>query len=286
MTIHPKTKIGLVHYTVADMAKQIAFYQDILGFHLLRHEGDEAALGTDQHELLRLTAVPGAKRHRMTTGLYHTAFLVPSRRDLAHIMRRIIETQTPIQGTTNHGTHLAIYLPDPEGNGIEIAWDFPREDWPMKDGKMDFASMPRQGIDLEELFAELERDRSQWLGLPADASVGHIHLRVADLRRSNEFYHQMLGFDVTLDGLGMGALFVSAGGYHHHIGMNIWQGAGMPPPPPEATGLRYYTVLLPEQAELERVVTRVKEAGIELSQTGDGVLVRDPSQNGVLFQVA
>lgn len=285
MTIHPKTRIGPVHYTVANLARQIAFYQDILGFKLRWQEGDEASLGTEKHELLRLTAVPGATRHRRTTGLYHTAFLVPTRRDLAHLMRRILETGTPIQGTTNHGTHLAIYLPDPEGNGIELAWDFPPEEWPMKNGRMDFGTMPRQGIDLEELFTELERDNSPWMGLPADAVIGHVHLHVANLQPSRAFYHQLLGFDVTLDGEGMGALFVSAGGYHHHIGMNVWKGVGLPPAPPEATGLRYYTVLLPDQGELESVVALLKQADVELTEKDDGVLVRDPSQIGVLFRV-
>mgnify|MGYP001235033257 CR=1 FL=1 len=285
MNIHPETRMGPVHYTVANLARQIAFYTDILGFKLRWQEGDEASLGTDERELLRLTAVPGAKRHPRTTGLYHTAFLVPTRWDLAHLMRRLLETGVPLHGTSNHGTHLAIYLPDPEGNGIELAWDFPREVWPMKNGRMDFGAMPRQGIDLAELFTELERDGMPWTGLPADTVVGHVHLHVADLQPSRAFYHEILGFDVTLDGEGMGALFVSAGGYHHHIGMNVWKGVGLPPAPPDAVGLRYYTVLLPNRAELERVGSLLKQADVELTERDDGILVRDPSQIGILFRV-
>lgn len=285
MTMHPETRMGPVHYTVANLPRQIAFYRDILGFKLRWQEGDEASLGTDEHELLRLTAVPGATRQRRTTGLYHTAFLVPTRWDLAHLMRRLLETGVPLHGTSNHGTHLAIYLPDAEGNGIELAWDFPQEVWPMKDGRMDFAAMPRAGIDLADLFAELERDGSPWLGIPDDTVVGHVHLHVVDLQSSRAFYHQLLGFDVTLDGEGMGALFVSAGGYHHRIGMNVWKGVGLPPAPPDATGLRYFTVLLPDQGELERVVSLLKQADMELTDQDGGVLARDPSQIGVLFRV-
>lgn len=285
MTMHPETRMGPVHYNVANLARQIAFYTEILGFKLRWRDGDEASLGTDERELLRLIAVPGATRHPRTTGLYHTAFLVPTRRDLAHLMRRLLETGVPLHGTSNHGTHLAIYLPDPEGNGIELAWDFPREVWPMKNGRMDFGAMPRRGIDLAELFAELERDGTPWTGLPADTVVGHVHLHVADLQSSRAFYHELLGFDVTLDGDGLGALFVSAGGYHHHIGMNVWKGVGLPPAPPDATGLRYYTVLLPNRDELERVASLLKQADVQRTEYDGGILTRDPSQIGVFFRV-
>lgn len=286
MRIHPQTQLGLVHYTVGNLAKQIAFYRDVLGFKLLRQEGDEAALGTEDRELLRMTQVAGATRVRGTTGLYHTAFLFPERRDLAHLMHRIVDARVTLHGTTNHGTHLAIYLPDPEGNGIELAWDFPRENWPTAGGGINFGAAPRQGIDFDELFNELERDPSPWPGLPAETGIGHIHLRVGDLQRSKEFYHHVLGFDVTWDAVNLGALFVSAGGYHHHIGMNVWQGAGLPAPPVDAIGLRYYVVLLPDDHALDQVRARLDRANIAWRKEADGVLTRDPSQNKVLFQMS
>src|SRR5690606_11863364 len=123
------------------------------------------SLGTEQRELLRFTAVPGARRVRGTTGLYHTAFLVPTRWDLAHLVHRIAATRTPIHGTSNHGTHLAIYLPDAEGNGIELAWDFPRETWPMRNGVIDYLGMPRRGVDFTELMREIEENPAPWPGL-------------------------------------------------------------------------------------------------------------------------
>lgn len=284
MSIHPATSLGKVHYTVADLDKQIDFYREILGLHLLWREDRTAALGTAERELLRLTEEPGARRVRGVTGLYHTAFLLPTRIDLAHLLRRIALTRTPIQGTSDHGTHLAIYLPDAEGNGIELAWDFPRSEWPMRDGKFDLEAMPRRGIDFESLLSELEEDGSEWAGLPPGATVGHVHLHVSDLGPTRTFYHEILGFDITMDNDAFGGLFFSAGGYHHHIGTNIWLGRGAPPPPEGATGLRYYTVAFPDKDELDRAVARLAEAGFTPAETGDGIMVNDPSRIGVLLQ--
>lgn len=301
--IHPQTYIGPVHYTVRNLARQVRFYRDILGFHVLEQEGDTAVLGampaqsdangaangaatgSAGRELLRLTEVPEAPLPGRTTGLYHTAFLVPTRWDLAHLVQRIIDTRTPVQGHSNHGTHLALYLPDPEGNGVELAWDFPQEMWPMRDGKMLPEEMPREGIDLAELLEELERDPSPWPGLPADTTVGHIHLHVSDLDETRRFYHEVLGFDITVEGYGMGALFFSAGGYHHHIGTNVWRGVGVPPPPEGAVGLRHFTVVVPDEAELSRMKAAADAAGVEVTQDDGGILVRDPAQNGVRLTV-
>lgn len=286
MSIHPDTHIGPVHYTVTNLGRMVDFYSEVLGFHVLRRQDAEAVLGTEARELLRMTEVPDAPRPRGTTGLYHTAFLMPTRWDLAHLVRQLIVTRTPVQGTSNHGTHLAIYLPDPEGNGIELAWDFPPDQWPMRNGRMVPEEMPRQGVDIEELLTELERDPSSWSGLPAEATVGHIHLHVSDLESSRQFYCDVLGFDVSMDGWGMGALFVSAGGYHHHIGMNVWKGVGIPAPPEGAAGLRCFTVVVPDEAELEKVVSRVKEAGLEPLSHADGVRLRDPSGNFAVLTTA
>lgn len=286
MGIHPDTRMGPVHYTVRNLSRLVDFYRDVLGFHLIRRQGGEAVLGTQARQLLRMTEAPDAPRPRGTTGLYHTAFLMPTRWDLAHLVQRIIDTRTPVQGTSNHGTHLAIYLSDPEGNGIELAWDFPREQWPLRNGRMVPELMPRRGVDIDQLLTELERDPSPWPGLPPEATVGHVHLHVSDLDSSRRFYCDILGFDVTMEGWGMGALFVSAGGYHHHIGMNVWKGVGIPAPPEGAAGLRYFTVVVPDEAELEKVVSRVKEAGLEPLPHPDGVRLRDPSGNHLVLTTA
>jgi catechol 2,3-dioxygenase len=279
-TLHPATRLGHVHYTAADLERQIAFYQDILGFKLHWREGASAGLGAGGEDLLRLTELPGARRVRRTTGLYHTAFLVPTRWDLAQLLRSIAETRTPIQGMVNHHTHLAIYLPDAEGNGIELAWDFPKEQWPKMEDMLRLGNGP---LEPQELFAELERDPSPWTGLNPATQVGHVHLHVADLQSSKRFYHDVLGFDITMDIEAFGGIFFAAGGYHHHIGTNVWQGVGAPPPPPDAIGLRYFTVVLPDKTEPQRVVERVRQAGIPTEATENGVLVRDPAGNGVLL---
>lgn len=286
MRIHPGTQIGYVHYTVKDLETQVAFYRDILGFKVLSNENGTASLGAGSRELLRFTEVPSATRPGRTTGLYHTAFLVPTRWDLAHLVRQVIVTRTKVQGHSNHGTHLALYLPDPEGNGIELAWDFPEAEWPMRDGKMLLEEMPREGIDIEALLAEIEKDPTPWPGLDPQTRVGHVHLHVSRLDETKAFYHHLLGFDVTLESDEMGALFMSAGGYHHHIGSNVWRGIGAPPPPPNSVGLRYFSVELPDSAELERLVNRAQAEGRQVEQTPEGILIRDPSQNGVLLTVS
>lgn len=287
MSAHPAsaidtaTHMGRVHYTTADLERQIAFYRDRLGFTLLWREGQTAALGTATRELLRLTEVRGARPAHRTTGLYHTAFLVPTRWDLAQHIRQIAETRTPIQGHSNHHTHLALYLPDAEGNGIELAWDFPREVWPMRDGQLYPDGMERAGIDLDELFTELERDPRPWQGLHADTVVGHVHLHTSNLDTAQAFYHGVLGFDVTLRSEDFQAVFVSAGGYHHHLGLNVWHGVGAPAAPPNSIGLRDFTIALPDEAALQAVVGRAERAGYSMTASPDGYVLTDPAGVGV-----
>ena len=283
--IHPKTHLGRVHYNVADLESMCDFYQKILGFRLLWRDKDTAALGCGERELLRLTEVPGAVRMKRRTGLYHTAFLVPTRWELAHLVRRIAETRTPVHGHSNHGTHLAMYLPDPEGNGIELAWDFPRDAWPMKDGRYLIEAAPRTGIDFRELMSELEKDPSPWEGLSPESVVGHVHLHVSDLAESERFYHGVLGMGVTLNSSAFGAAFFSAGGYHHHVGTNVWNGVGVPPPPENATGIRYFTILVPEREHLEALSERLEAAGVAQETCEEGIYVKDPSGIGVLLAV-
>lgn len=285
-TIHPATRLGHVHYTTADLDRQIAFYRDILGFKLHWREGASAGLGAGNEDLLRLTELPGARRARGTTGLYHTAFLVPTRWELAHLLKRIAETQTPIQGMTNHGTHYAIYLPDAEGNGIELAWDFPKDRWPKTLAQM---LQNHRGLYPQEVFRALDENSAPWEGLSVDTKVGHVHLHVSQLGPTDHFYREVLGFEIPWDLTGAPrefaetAIFFAAGGYHHHIGTNVWHGVGAPPPPADATGLRYYTILLPDEDALAQVVNRLTQAGIAAERQDAGVLVHDPARNGVLL---
>jgi catechol 2,3-dioxygenase len=280
--IDPLTRLGAVHLTVADLERQIHFHQEALGFKLHWRKGPEAGLGAGGEDLFHFTEVKDAPRVHKTTGLYHTAVLVPTKLMLAQLLARIAETRTPIQGMTNHRTHLAIYLPDAEGNGLELAWDFPREKWPMSDGKLSFQSGP---LDADDLFAELERSPRAWSGLDAQTKVGHVHLHVADFDATRRFYHDILGFNLIVASKAYRALFVSAGGYHHHIGLNLWNGAGAPPPPAGAQGLRSFTVYQPTAQALDAVRQRLDAETIRIEDQPDGFLVRDPAQNGLLFKI-
>lgn len=285
-TINPATRLGHVHYTVTNLDRQIAFYQTILGFTLHWREGDSAGLGAGGEDLLRLTENKNARPVRGTTGLYHTAFLVPTRWDLAQLLKSIAQTRTPIQGMSDHGTHHAIYLPDSEGNGIELAWDRPENEWPKNFEEM---MQRNRGLAPETVFSALAESDAEWEGLNPSTKVGHVHLHVSTLPPTMNFYRDTLGFGLPLDmenaprQFAESAIFFAAGTYHHHIGTNVWQGVGAPPPPANATGLRHFTVVLPDKAELERVVERLWAASIALEETENGILTHDPSRNGILL---
>jgi catechol 2,3-dioxygenase len=264
-------RLGAVHLTVFDLDRSIAFYEDVIGLRLHRREEGVAAMGVGEEDLLVLYEEPTARRAGRHAGLYHYALLFPSREELAHAALRLAATQTPIQGASDHGTHEAIYLPDPDGNGIELAADRPRERWPKP---LEYTGGPHL-LDLDDLLATVtgeEPRRDAGLGLV----VGHIHLHVGDLERGLGFYRDVLGFEL-MTFMPRAAAFVSAGGYHHHLGFNIWRGEGVAPVPADRVGLRHWTVVLEDPEEVEGVRERVRAAGIETEESeGGGFLVRDP----------
>lgn len=280
-SIHPDTRIGAVHLTVSNLHQSLSFYQNALGFKVHRRDGDTASLGAGGPDLLVLTQNPDAPHPRGTTGLYHFAVLVPSRPALAQSLRQIGETRTPVQGFADHGVSEAIYLPDPDGSGIEIYRDRPRAEWPIEGGRLRMVTDP---LDVDGILDELKAPNETWSGLATQTTIGHVHLHVSHLADAEAFYCGVLGFDLV-QRLAGSALFVSAGGYHHHIGLNTWNGVGAPPPPPNAIGLRYFFVKLPNRAEWERVLGRLQRAGLAVNERHDGVLVHDPSKNGVLLAV-
>ncbi len=288
-SIHPATKVGPVSLTVANLENQIAFYQGTLGFQLQRREGREAILGIGNRELLHLMEQPGFKRYRGVTGLYHFAILFPDRRELARAMARLFAQRYP-NYPTDHIMTKTTYLEDPEGNGIELYCESPEDgSWSMASG--DFVtrradgslSSGREPLDVKGLFSHLKEDDRLDAPIPESTRVGHVHLHVRDVDEALEFYNGLLGFDVMGNAKLMRAAFVSAGGYHHHVGLNTWQGEGAAPPPPDALGLRHITVELPDESALDEVIARVEETGTPANQTEGGLLLYDPSQNGVLL---
>lgn len=280
--IDTHTMVGPVRLAVASLERALGFYQGVLGMRGARQPDGGYALSAGGPPLLTLDERPGARpKPQRSTGLYHLAILVPSRADLARVIARLAEARYPITGASDHLVSEALYLDDPDGNGIEIYADRPRESWPTAGREVRMTVDP---LDLEGVLGELGGASGPWAGLPAGTTIGHVHLHVADLRAAEAFYVGVLGFEV-MQRFANSALFLSAGGYHHHLGLNIWAGVGAPPPPPDSVGLRHYAVRLPDSAALDAVVCRVRSAGLPCEETPEGLLVRDPAQNGVLLRV-
>jgi catechol 2,3-dioxygenase len=277
-----QTHIGAVHLTVRDMDNAIAFYEKSLGFKTHSRENGIARLGghaVADTPILVLHENPEAKPAYRATGLYHFAVLVPSRLELAQVLRRIAETRTPVQGFADHGVSEAIYLPDPEGNGIEVYRDRLRDEWPYHGETLAMVSDP---LDLDGLTAELEGHAETWAGIAGGTTIGHMHLKVADIDKAEGFYVNLVGFDL-IQHMRDSASFISAGGYHHHIGMNTWESRGAMPPPPDATGLRWFEVQMPDAKTVGAVADRVRKGGSSIEEAEEGLLVRDPFNIGVML---
>ncbi|HEX2053807.1 MAG TPA: VOC family protein [Actinomycetota bacterium] len=284
-SIAPAAGVGAVHLAVTDGARAVQFYQDVVGLELL-DDGSPIRLGAAGRELVVLH--PGASRPVVpgTTGLYHLALVVPSRREFARVVRRLMEIRYP-NSPTDHVLTKADYLWDPDGNGIEIYAETPEDGtWFMSDddfGARDSSGRLRSGrdpINLRQLFGELRPEEDVFTALPAGTKMGHVHLHIRDVDEAVGLYSGLMGFDVTGFARRIGMAFVSAGGYHHHLGLNTWAGPGAPPAPEGSAGLRQFTVELPSESDLDDVVARLDKAGVKLSDAPEGgVTLVDPSGN-------
>ena len=291
-SIHPKTMMGQISLTVANLDNQLEFYQKALGFKLHWREGNKAGLGSGGSDYLVLTEEANRKKYRGVTGLYHVAYLFPNRHELAIAVARLFAIKYP-NAPTDHIMTKTTYLDDLEGNGIELYCESPEDGaWTMANGKFETRradgslSDGREALDVEALFTHIkEVDRLDQPVQP-ETRIGHVHLHVRDVDEAVDFYHGVIGFDVMGNARNMQAAFISAGGYHHHLGLNTWAGRAAPPPPPDAVGLHYYTIDLPTQAAYDEVLARVDAAGISSNQTEAGLFIQDPSQNGVVLRVA
>src|SRR5215210_2597096 len=272
------TRLGAVHLTVTDLDRSLAYYEDAIGLQVHRRDGAVAALGAGAEDLVVLHEDRAARPAGRHAGLYHVALLYPSRDELARVTMRLATTRVPIQGESNHGTHEAIYLPDPDGNGLELAADFPREQWPDISGPEGYGGGPAP-LDIDALLATVAGEAPTRHAAPG-LTVGHVHLHVGDLDAATAFYRDGLGFEVMTD-LGT-AVFVSAGGYHHHVGINVWRGRGVPPAPADAVGLRHWTLVVDGAEELAAVRERLRAIGAPVEETGAAILTRDPSGTTVI----
>jgi catechol 2,3-dioxygenase len=288
-SIAAETGMGAVHIAVTDGDRALRFYRDYVGLTPLEPGEGTIRMGAGNREIVVLH--PGAERPVVphTSGLYHLAILVPDRRELARVISRLGALGWD-QYPTDHVMTKANYLWDPDGNGIEVYAESP------EDGTLGFANgtfvaydkngrqrSGRDPIDMKELFSHLTEDDSIEATMPDQTKMGHVHLHVADVDAALGFYHDLVGFDVMGHVPGVG--FISAGGYHHHLGLNEWAGRGARPAPPGSAGLRQFTIELPTGRDLNDVAGRLEQGGVPVSESKDGFSATDPSANAVHFKV-
>jgi catechol 2,3-dioxygenase len=276
-------RLGPTHLTVSNLDGSIAFYERALGLQLHDRDGDGARMGAGGEDLLVLAGEPDAGLGGRHAGLYHLALLYDSREELARAIRRLAETRTRIEGASDHGVSEAIYLRDPDDNGIELYVDRPREQWPAPSQPGERVAICTIALDIPALLRTVEGEPSRKHAGPG-LRTGHLHLHVGSVPRGLEFYRDVLGFEVMVN-LGSAA-FVSAGGYHHHVGFNVWLGRDVKPKPPATAGLDQWTVVLDSAAEVDAVRARVEAAGLPVEPRERGFLVRDPWQIAVVFEAA
>ncbi len=273
------THIGYVQLRVRDLERALTFYLDVLGLKMVsggRHTATLSATGRGPGLLVLTERKDAPARPPKAPGLYHVAFRVPNRRALALAIQHLRGSQWPLDGFADHDVSEAVYLSDPEGNGIEVYADRPREAWPLRGGQVEMVTVP---LDLDDLMRELADWPGTWEGLDPGTDVGHVHLRVSDLDRTDAFYAGVLGFDVTQRSLS-GALFLSAGGYHHHVGANVWHSAHSPRPPADALGLISYSIVVPAPSALDALEQRLHETSTPAQVSDDGGLrAADPDGN-------
>ena len=282
VSIPAATTVGPVRLRVADLDRMTAFYRDTIGLSKVATDAGVVQLGARAGTpLVELVGAPDAPRPPARgSGLFHLAVLVPGRPELARAIRRVVDGDWSFTGASDHLVSEAMYLDDPEGNGIEIYRDRPRADWPRMDGAIQMATEP---LDLAAVMAEEPVGSTAPM---ADGTViGHVHLSVADLEASERFHHGLVGFDVTVRGY-PGALFLSAGGYHHHLGLNTWRSRGVPAPAEGALGLDRFQVSLPDAASLRSVAERLEAGGADVREADGGFLATDPSGIRVLLAAA
>jgi catechol 2,3-dioxygenase len=278
VSIDPATHIGAVRLRVRDLAEAGTFYERVIGLHELERDGDVVRLGPQGGpSLIELIGDPDAPpRPPGTTGLFHLAVLVPTRLDLARALRRVLDGGWQFTGASDHLVSEALYLRDPEYNGIEIYRDRPREEWSIVDGQIQMATLP---LDLQGI-AGLADDADD--SMPAGTTIGHVHLQVSGLAPADSFYHRLLGLDVTVRSY-PGALFMSAGGYHHHIGANTWESHGGPPPPPGSAGLDSFDLVLPSEDAVKELADSAEAGGATVQRENGSAAIAEPSGAKVLL---
>ncbi|USK56437.1 VOC family protein [Cytobacillus solani] len=277
----PNVFVSQVHLKVADLNRSITFYQQVIGFQLIEQTENKASLSADGKTALVTIEQPENIRPKQprTTGLYHFALLLPSRSDLAKVIEHFIKIGYPLQGASDHLVSEALYLADPDGNGIEIYADRPSTTWKWNQTEV---VMSTERLDIESILAE--GDGKPWSGFPSDTIMGHIHLHVSELHKTEEFYCKGLGFDIVTR-YGGQALFISTGRYHHHIGLNTWNGIGAPAPSENSVGLKNFTLIYPNEETRKAAVASLEKIGAAVFQENGQFMTEDPSGNRILLSL-
>lgn len=279
--INEQTVIGKVVLNVENLPLMRDFYQEMIGLELQSETENEVHLGIygePNKELFVLKQVAPHPRVR-ATGLYHTAFLVPKRGDLGDVLYHLLRAKYPITGASDHGYSEAIYLNDPEGNGIEIYRDKPREVWDiLPDGTIKGITIE---MDAEGVIGEAS---GSFTKMPKGTTVGHIHLTVADLEKTHAFYVDTLQMNLQTEFPNQ-AKFLAAGGYHHHIGTNVWSGRNIPPMKKGTKGLNHFTMVVPSLAALKEVEDNLVEKGYDYLLNANKISVTDPNGIDLIIEV-
>ena len=278
--IDPNLTIGLTTLWARDLERLTQFYENEIGLSILESSSNSNTLGiaADNRPILRLVSKPQGKAYPRSTGLFHLAILLPTRADLGQWLRHYAQNHK-LDGAGDHLVSEALYLNDPEGNGLEIYWDRPCSGWTIRNGQIQMDTLP---VDIPGVLAAAPDQ--PFTKLPSGTTAGHIHLQVDNVPKARAFYHQVLGFAETgyfSDQAG----FFGAGGYHHHIGSNIWNSRGATPPPADALGLDHYELLFSSREKLNQTIVRLKKHDIALTETNSGVQVKDPAGNQIVLKI-
>ena len=272
----PVTYVGEVGLKVVDLKKMKQFYQEIIGFDVISEEQNYVELGVGGKVLVKLEAIEGVTpKQGRYAGLYHFAILLPTREDLGKILVHLHQQGIQL-GSSDHLVSEALYLSDPEGNGIEIYRDREPEQWNWSN---DEVSMTVDPIDAQGLVEAAQNSPEPWKGMPETTVMGHIHLHVSNLVEARDFYVEALGFEVV-SSFGGQALFLADQKYHHHIGMNVWNGTGIPALPEKEAGLHYYTLIMEEEKRKE-LGKKLQTMGTEIVEHDNYWEVKDPSGNAI-----
>lgn len=272
--------MGPATLRVADEGRALALYRDTIGLEVVQPTDGRIALGAGGKPFLFLDVVAGTTpRPRHATGLYHVAILLPDRAALGQAIARLMEAGIKL-GAADHNVSEAIYLWDADNNGLEIYRDRPRNEWQWNDGIVTMGNAP---LDFPGLLADAAGKPTNTRA-PLGTRIGHVHLQVGDIEKAEQFYCGVLGFERTAEW--RGALFVSAGGYHHHLGLNVWESKNGPLPPQDAAGLEEFVIELPNAAEIGDLRARVQLAGLPIEASDSGFVVRDPWQTAIRVAAA